>query len=258
MATLAAPVAQARPPVPTGKTDTELKAVALKLNDLTTTKAMDARLKELAKNKDEAKRIVKLAAGMQRAADDKTPAFKFNAVIVLGELAASVKEYGLSEQFYDGVYERALKLGDADKSRMVFFGTTAALVAQKKYAALETFCKKVMEAEGDVTVTSRATEYLIRAKAWQGDTDEALTLADKLVEGGVFVDWLRAHRQGLGCSAKPAKSRRPSTRTPRPSRRSRSPSSSARTTARSTSPTTATCSPACTSISSRSIRPRTS
>lgn len=182
-----APTAGARPPVPAEKSDEQLREAALKLNDLTDLPSMEERLKELnkQKDKDEVKRMVKLAAAMQKDGDEKSPPLKYNAVIVLAKLASNVKDYASAEYLYEGAFARAAKLKSSEKLLMVYDGLTQIYGEQKKYAALEEFSKKFLELEGDEKLDDAkpfAMETLIKAKAKRGDTAEALKLTEAMIK----------------------------------------------------------------------------
>lgn len=195
-----APTAGARPPVPAKKTDEQLREAALKLNDLTDLKSMQARLVELNKDKDEAKRLVKLAAAMQKDGDEKSPPLKYNAAIVLGKLASNVKEYASAEYLYEGAFTRAVKLKSADKLTMAFDGIMQVYGEQKKYATQEEFAKKFLELDGEegdeklVVAKVLAQESIVKAKAKQGDTDGALKLAEEMVRD--YKGWYFVQLQG--------------------------------------------------------------
>ena len=71
-------------PVAEKKTDEQLKEMALTLNDLTSVDGMNAKLKELGKDKATAKQLIAVAGKMQKDAEEKKSPFKFNAALVLG------------------------------------------------------------------------------------------------------------------------------------------------------------------------------
>src|SRR5205823_6850855 len=102
--------------------DDDLKATALKLNDLTDTKAMEARLREFLKDKEAAKKLVKAAEAMQKDANEKEPPFKFNAALVLAKVAHSVKDYGAAEAFYKFCADNATKLKSGQKMLQAYEG----------------------------------------------------------------------------------------------------------------------------------------
>ena len=170
-------------PVPAGPTDAQLKATALGLNDLTSLDAMNARLRELSKDGPAAKRLVKLAAGLQKAGAKEAP-LKYNACVVLGKLALNNKEYSAAEAFYEWCYDHAAKLQSTDKMLQAYDGLMDALWDQKKYAAAEELAQKLLDTDDNDKLDNfkpLILEKLVQAKAKQGDTDAALTLVDKLV-----------------------------------------------------------------------------
>lgn len=170
-------------PVPSGPSDDQLKTKALKLNDLTNTDAMQDRLTELLKDQDAAKRMVKIAAGLQRDADSKDKPFKLNATIVLAKVAHNVKDYDAAELFYDSAAQSATKLQSGSKMLLAYEGLLDLYWDQKKFKSVEDVCQKLMEAKGDELDKAKpfVLEKLVQAKAKQGDTDEALRMAEGLV-----------------------------------------------------------------------------
>lgn len=170
-------------PVPAGPTDDQLKSKALKLNDLTNNDAMQSQLTELIKDDVTAKRLVKIAAEMQRGADASDKPFKLNATIVLAKVAHNVKDYDAAELFYDAAAQSATKLQSGSKMLLAYEGLLDLYWDQKKFKSVEDVCQKLMEAKGDELDKAKpfVLEKLVQAKAKQGDTDEALRMAEGLV-----------------------------------------------------------------------------
>lgn len=189
-------------PVPTGPTDSELKEKALALNELTSTDAMQEKLTDLIKDKAQAKRLVEAAAKLQKEAGEKGPAFKFNAAVVLAKAAHNVKDYEDAELFYELCAEHATKLQSGAKMLQAYEGLMDLYWEQKKFKDVEEICRKLMDnAAGGKEVESAKVfvmEKLIQAKAKQGDTDEALKMADGLIqldEGGWYFRQLKGYVQ---------------------------------------------------------------
>ena len=184
-------------PVPSGPTDDQLKEKALALNEFTSTDAMQEKLTELLKDKDEAKKLVKTAAKLQRDAAGKPSPFKFNAALVLAKLAHNVKDYDAAEAFYGYCADNATKLQSGSKMLLAYEGLMDLYWDQKKFKDVEEVCRKLMENKGGKETEQAKVfvmEKLIQAKAKQGDTDEALKMAENLVqldEGGWYFRQLK-------------------------------------------------------------------
>lgn len=165
-------------------TDDELKAAALKLNDLTDLDAMEAKLKELVKDKESAKKLVKVALKMQKDAGEKESPFKFNAGIVLAKVAHNVKDYDASEEFYRYCTDSATKLKSGKKMLQAYEGLMDLYWDQKKYDEVEKAAQQFVDAKGEnIDVdTLFVMENMAKAKAKQGDVDKALQIADSLAK----------------------------------------------------------------------------
>jgi tetratricopeptide (TPR) repeat protein len=180
-------------PAPAGPSDDQLKEKALKLNELTNDDAMQGRLLELLKNKDEAKRLVAAAAKVQKAAADKESPFKFNAALVLAKLAHNVKDYDSSEAFYKVCADSASKLKSGKRMLRAYEGLMDLYWEQKKFESVEEVARKFVDAREDKLdfETLMVLERMAQAKAKQGDTDEALKMVDGLTQlprvGWLFV-----------------------------------------------------------------------
>ena len=183
-----APVATAAP-VPAGPTDEQLKEQILTLNDLTTINAMEAKRAEISKDADKAKRLAKFAAKMQ-AVPGKPP-LKFNAALVMAYVARGQRDAASAEALYGWCLDQAYKTKSAERMRMTLPGYVTALNDRKKYAEAEEAAQRVLdlqslgdgnEAQQDLGVLKlRAMDYLIRAKAQQGEINAALDRVDQLM-----------------------------------------------------------------------------
>jgi tetratricopeptide (TPR) repeat protein len=184
-------------PVPAGPTDEQLKEKAVALNELTSSDAMQEKLTELLKDKDAAKKLVKVAAQVQKEAKGKEQPFKFNAALILGKLAHNVKDYEAAEQFYEFCGDYAAKLQSTDKMLLAYDGLIDLYWDQKKYKSVEEVCQKLMDSKGGREVENAKVlvmEKLVQSKAKQGDVDEAMKMAEGLVqldEGGWYFRQLK-------------------------------------------------------------------
>jgi tetratricopeptide (TPR) repeat protein len=171
-------------PVPKKLSDEELKARAIKLNELTSKDAMQTKLSEYIKDKDNTKRMVTLAAKLQKEAKEKEAPFKFNAAFVLGKLAHNGKDYDSAELFYEFCMDNATKLRSGQKMLDAVEGLMDLYWDQKKYNGVEQVAQKFIESKGGQVdfPTLLVMEKLAQAKAKQGEVDEALKVADGLTQ----------------------------------------------------------------------------
>lgn len=182
-------------PVPT-VTDDQLKERATKLNELTTTEAMDAKLKELLKDKATARRMVQVAEKMYEDADAKAKPFKYNAALVLGKMAQNTKEYTAAKTFYEFCEDAATKLDSESKLALALESLLDLAWDRKDYEAVITRSAKIIELmpEGEELrgLQFVAFERLIQAKAKKGDTDDALALAARAPFKVWYVEQLKS------------------------------------------------------------------
>ena len=181
-------------PVAEKKTDEQLKEMALTLNDLTSVDGMNAKLKELGKDKATAKQLVAVAGKMQKDAEEKKSPFKFNAALVLGMLASQVKDFPHAEQFLEFCYESAVKLQSGKRILTAYEPLVEVYWEQKKYKEAEELIKKLIDTDGgqDLEVAKPIVmEQLVRTKVKQGDIDDALAITENMIsadkDGWYFV-----------------------------------------------------------------------
>jgi tetratricopeptide (TPR) repeat protein len=167
-------------PVPAAVSDEKLKEQAAKLNDLTTTESMDAKLKELFKDKETAKRMVALALAMHEEAKPKDKPFKYNAALVLAKLAHGTKEYKTAKVFYQFCEEAATKLDSEPKLALAVEGLIDLAMEQKDYDGVIERSEKAIQLEGEGLngLRNYAFEKLVQARARKGDTEKALATVD--------------------------------------------------------------------------------
>ena len=164
-------------------TDEQLKETALKLNSLTSEDATKAKLRELFKDKDAAKKLVAVAAKVLKDAGEKDPPFKYNAGIVLGNLAILVKDWPAAEAFYTFCYANAEKLQSGKKMLDCHNTLVDILNEQKKFDKAEELTKRVLDNGGKEIENAQLSymEKLIQTLAKGGNTDEAITKIDGLI-----------------------------------------------------------------------------
>ena len=170
-------------PTADAPTDEQLKETALKLNSLTSEDATKAKLRELFKDKDAAKKLVAVAAKVLKDAGEKDPPFKYNAGIVLGNLAILVKDWPAAEAFYTFCYANAEKLQSGKKMLDCHKTLVDILNEQKKFDKAEELTKRVLDGGGKEVEDAQLSymEKLIQTLAKGGNTDEAITKIDGLI-----------------------------------------------------------------------------
>lgn len=167
--------------------DEDLKAELLKLNSLTGNEALQARLMELIRGKERTKKLVQQAAAMARQAKtaEKPSPFNFNASLILAKAAHALKEYDVAELFYDRCVEEAEKLNSVTKAAQAFEGLMDLYQEMKKFNLMEEIAQKFMDLRGNREFENSklfVLERLIQAKARQGQADQALGMAESLLE----------------------------------------------------------------------------
>jgi len=172
-------------PVP-AVTDDQLKEQALKLNTLTTTDAMQAKLTEVLKDKVVAKRLVGVAAAIQADAKKGESPFKFNAAFLLGKVAHNLKDYKNAEAFYLFCQASAKKLDSGSQMAQAYDGLIDLYWDQKKFQAVEDLCAELLESDAKGkemnAAKSLAIERMVQSKARRGEHDEALNMVNRFVE----------------------------------------------------------------------------
>ena len=163
--------------------DDALKEAALKLNALTSADAMKAKLTELYKDKDAAKQLVKVAAKALKDGGAKDPPFKYNAAIVLGNLAILVKDWEAAEGFYTFCFDNAEKLQSGKKMLESYKVLVEVLNERKKFDKAEELTKRVLDGGGKEAEEQQGAimEKLILTLAKGGNTDEAIDKVDSLI-----------------------------------------------------------------------------
>ena len=163
--------------------DDELKEIALKLNSITSADAIKAKVNELSKDKESARQLVRVAAKAIKDAGEKDPPFKYNAGVVLGNLAVRVKDWPAAEAFFTSCFENAEKLQSGKKMLDTYVILVEILNQQKKFDKAEELTKRVLEVGGEEADKNQGTimENLILTLAKAGKMDEAIDKVDSLI-----------------------------------------------------------------------------
>jgi len=167
----------------------ELKEKALKLNSITGKDPIDGKIKELAKDAENTKKMLKVAA---EVAKEKPQPFQYNGAFILARAARELKENEIALEFFNISTQLAMKVKSASKLLESFDGKISLLYEQKKFDEAEKACQELLDLEIDPKFEEAkiiVLEQMIQFKAKQGKIEEALKLTDnlmKLDEGGWY------------------------------------------------------------------------
>lgn len=162
-----------------------LKAEMLEFNKAKTDAARLDVLRAFVKDKAKAKQGVQLAAKMQKAGKGKERPFTFNGALVVGRAAHYVKDYDTAEYFYEFCAEAATRLESGEKILQAYDGLMDVYWDSKRYADLDELCERFLELKGPKEVEDAqgpVIEKMIQAKAMRGNTDEALRIAESMIQ----------------------------------------------------------------------------
>lgn len=182
-------------PVPAAPTEAELKARALKLNDLTELPKMDEELKAILKDKAAAKRLVQVALDLHKEAKGKEKPFKFGAALILGKVAHNTKQYEAAEAFYKFCDETAAKVENPTRMAQAFEALIDLYWDQKKFDAVTEVVERLLATDGGKELEPAkmyGVEKMIQGKARGGDADAALKLIDQVYKKGWYSLQLKA------------------------------------------------------------------
>ncbi|MEZ6140035.1 MAG: tetratricopeptide repeat protein [Zavarzinella sp.] len=166
-------------------TKEELTKTVLELNRLTGTTSMTKRLVELARDEQLSKKLIPVAVELSKA---KKRDINYNALFVMGRLAQNFKLSDDAVQLYRAASEEATKVGSASKIVDVFDSLIDLYAATKKYDEAIQACQEFLEIPIDdpESPISRMKPFIMEKMvmnvARKGKIDEAVALADRLVE----------------------------------------------------------------------------
>ena len=166
--------------------DDDLRAKALKLNEVTGEDATKAKTVELLRNADGTKKLLETAKAMLK---EKEQPFNVNATLILARAAHGLRQYDTSERFYRVNLNQALKLQSAPKIGTAYNGLSQMLFEAKKYAESQKVCQEFMELEADEQLAKDlepcrvgAVRRLILSMVRQNDVDKAKDLLERLIK----------------------------------------------------------------------------
>jgi tetratricopeptide (TPR) repeat protein len=167
----------------------DLKEKALKLNSITGKDPIDGKIKELVKDAENTKKLLKVAAEMAKEKDHK---LQYNAAYILARAARELKEQQIALDFFNLSTSLAMKLKSSTKLLESFDGKISLLYELKKFDDAEKACQELLDMEFDPKFEDAkivVLEQMIQFKAKQGKIEEALKLTENLIkldEGGWY------------------------------------------------------------------------
>jgi tetratricopeptide (TPR) repeat protein len=164
-----------------------MRAELLKLNQASTEETQTAQLRALVKDREKAKKAVVEAVKMMKEAKGEEKPFNLNGTTIIARVAHIVHDYDAADRFYDLQLDLATKVKSGSKMMLAYEGMISLYFDAKRYADVVDLCEKVMDslmtAPKDVQDSEVVfLESLVQAKAKQGKADEALRIAQGLVE----------------------------------------------------------------------------
>ncbi len=160
------------------------RAELLKLNGATTEDTQLAKLRELVKDREKARKAVAEAAKMMKEAKDEKP-FNLNGITILSRAAHILKDYDTAEKFYDHQIELATKVKSGPKMLAAYENLLDMYFDAKRYSDVVETCEKIVDLRGPKELEDAkpfVLERLIQAKAKQGKFDEAMNMTKGLLE----------------------------------------------------------------------------
>ena len=162
-----------------------LREELLAFNSITGEDAQKDKLRAVAKDKDKVKKLVLEAGKMVKEAKGKDHPFNYSGALMVARLAHFNKQYDIAEPFYEHLIEVATKLKSGEKMVTAYDGLVDMYFDSKKYALASEACEKFMDLVGPAEVVDVQVlfyERLAHAKAKEGKFDEALKIADDLID----------------------------------------------------------------------------
>ena len=176
-----------------------LREELLKLNSVTGEDAQRDKLLALVKDKEKAKKLVAEAGKMLKESKGKENPFNFNGGMMVARLAHFNKQYDVAEPFYAYLVESATKLKSGSKMVQAYDGLIDLYWDSKKYALASETCKNFLDDMGPEEYEQHkpfVMERLVQTTAKEGKLDDALRLADLLVESGKESAWYFLQTKG--------------------------------------------------------------
>jgi tetratricopeptide (TPR) repeat protein len=179
--------------------ETDWKNKALTLNEITGEDPIRGQIKELMDDPAGAKKL--LAAAVPLAKEKDQP-FNFNAAYILGRVALQTKDYDAGQIFFGICFDQGAKLASGQKLIQAYSGMVSVidlLYADKKFETAAKLSQGYLEGLEKRGIASglkdEVLRRLIRALTKQGKVDEALKMADNLINAR-GKDWRNLEIKG--------------------------------------------------------------
>ena len=137
---------------------------------------------------------------MLKEAKGKDNPFNYNGALLVGRLAHINKQYDVAEKFYERMIETATKLKSGNKMVTAYESLIEMYFDNKKYSQAADLCEKFVDNTGPEDYEAAKPfilERLAQAKAKDEKFDEALRLADLLIDSGKESGVVLPPDQGL-------------------------------------------------------------
>ena len=176
--------------------DEALKAELLQLNRATGREDWRKAVAALVKDKAKAKKVVALGVKLQQGAERP---LNFSGAYALGRAAHFLKEYKAAEALLKDAVAAATKVENGPKLVQAYDGLIDLYMDQKRFADAVAACEEFVELKGPREVDEAkplVLERLVQAKARGGQVDDALKVAEGLVqldEGGWYFVQLKGY-----------------------------------------------------------------
>jgi tetratricopeptide (TPR) repeat protein len=166
--------------------DTELRAKALALNNITGTDPMKGQIVTLLEDAAGTKELLKVATAM---AKEKEQPFNYNAALILARVSLMLREPEASEVFHRLCIKQAIQLKSGEKFGEAYVGMMGLIdlfYATRKYDETTKLCQEVLEILDKERTNQRLKDEVLRrmiqSVARSGKTDEANKLLANLLK----------------------------------------------------------------------------
>lgn len=180
------------------ESDESVRAKVIALNSITGDKAVEAKVRELRKDKPLLKKMVTDAVALVKEKEkDKDLPLTYNAAYVLAVDAHLIQDFENAEVLYKVCIEHAFNLRSAQKQAEVFNKLINLFQRQKKYDEAMLVCEKFLKLEADDTierVKPLILDEMIQILAKQKKFDKAMEITEKVLEENEG-SWYFLHRK---------------------------------------------------------------
>lgn len=182
-------------PVYVGAEDDPLRDQVRQLNSVLGDEDQLEKVKELAKNPAEAKKLLAVAAKM---ADEKADRFNFSSANILATLSLELHDWDAGNRFYAIAVDRAKAQRNMRRLVIAYLSWVDLLSQAKRYPEAEKKCQEILELDGDEDSgfvplgKAYALRSLVQISALQGKSKEAFRKLERVDEDVPFHKETRA------------------------------------------------------------------